>query len=112
MKRLMLAIVLSGLFTVGIIASSHAAQLVPLGNHVLVEIIEVENLNPAGINLPDGRMEEVVRGKVIHAGSVGILKEGDIVLFPSSAATTVTNPNNGVDYFIISVLDVLALVKD
>lgn len=67
------------------------AQLVPLGNHIVVQPLSEEVKSSSGILLPERKEEMPQRGKVVAAGP-GKLKEdgslmpmnvnvGDVVLF-------------------------------
>ena len=67
------------------------AQLVPLGNHIVVQPLAEEVKSSAGILLPDRKEEMPQKGRVIAAGPGKLkddgsvapmnIKVGDVVLF-------------------------------
>jgi len=75
--------------------SSSNLKIQPLGDRVLVEREESEEVTPGGIVLPDTAKDKPTRGKVISVGEGRLLKDGtrrqlqvkpgDRVLFSSYA---------------------------
>jgi chaperonin GroES len=94
-------------------------MLKPLGDRVLVEIIEeAEQKTAGGLYVPDSAKEKSQRGKVIAVGSGKTLdngtksplevKEGDTVYFAKYGGTEVTL--EGKNYSILAERDILAIV--
>jgi chaperonin GroES len=91
----------------------------PLGDRVVIKVLEREEKTKSGIVLPDTAKEKPQEGKIIAVGTGKILengqrvaldvKEGDKVIFSKYAGTEVKV--DGVDYLIISDRDVLAIVQ-
>ena len=95
-------------------------MLKPLGDRVLVEIIEeTEQKTAGGLFVPDTAKEKSQRGKVIAVGSGKTLdsgtkvpvevKEGDTVYFAKYGGTEVTLDNK--NYSLLSERDILAIVE-
>ena len=53
-------------------------KLKPLGDKILVEVLEAEEKTKGGIILPDTAKEEKTEGKVISVGSGKVLESGKI----------------------------------
>ncbi len=90
------------------------AKLEPLGNRVLVQVIEQEERTKGGIYLPETAKEKPQQARVIAIGKDAeeelSLKEGDIVIFPKYSGTEVKI--DGVEYLILNADDVLARVVE
>jgi len=95
-------------------------MLKPLGDRVLVEIIEeAEQKTAGGLYVPDTAKEKSQRGKVIAVGSGKMtddgkripmdIKEGDTVYFAKYGGTEVSL--EGKNYSLLSERDVLAIVE-
>ncbi|WP_019586510.1 co-chaperone GroES [Deinococcus apachensis] len=95
-------------------------MLKPLGDRVLVEIIEeTEQKTAGGLFVPDTAKEKSQRGKVISVGNGKLLdngtrvaldvKEGDTVYFAKYGGTEVNL--DGKNYSILSERDILAIVE-
>ncbi|MDV6373045.1 co-chaperone GroES [Deinococcus arenicola] len=95
-------------------------MLKPLGDRVLVEIVEeTEQKTAGGLFVPDSAKEKSQRGKVISVGSGKMLdngtrvaldvKEGDTVYFAKYGGTEVTL--EGKNYSILAERDILAIVE-
>lgn len=95
-------------------------MLKPLGDRVLVEIIEeAEQKTAGGLYVPDTAKEKSQRGKVIAVGTGKLLdngtrvaldvKEGDTVYFAKYGGTEVSL--EGKNYSILSERDILAIVE-
>jgi chaperonin GroES len=92
----------------------------PLGDRILLKVLEAQEKTKGGIYLPDTAKEkpqqaEVVavgEGKVLDSGSrqKPELKKGDIVLFGKYSGTEVTD-SKGEVYLIVREEDILAIVK-
>ncbi|CAM3573419.1 co-chaperone GroES [Deinococcus frigens] len=95
-------------------------MLKPLGDRVLVEIVEdTEQKTAGGLFVPDSAKEKSQRGKVISVGSGKMLdngtrvaldvKEGDTVYFAKYGGTEVNL--EGKNYSILAERDILAIVE-
>jgi chaperonin GroES len=95
-------------------------SLKPLGNRVVVEPIEQEEMTAGGIVLPETAKEKPQRGKVLAAGPgerndkgerVALdVAEGDTVLFAKYAGTEFKL--DGKKLLILRESDLLAIVKE
>lgn len=94
-------------------------MLKPLGDRVLVEVLEeAEQKTAGGLYVPDTAKEKSQRGKVVAVGSGKLLdngtrvslevKEGDTVYFAKYGGTEVSV--DGKNYSILSERDILAIV--
>ena len=94
-------------------------MLKPLGDRIVIELLEAEEKTASGIVLPDTAKEKPQEGKVIAVGSGRILDSGervapevevgDRVIFAKYAGTEVKY--DGKDYLILRESDILAVVK-
>lgn len=92
--------------------------LKPLGDRVIVEIVEEPQTTASGIVLPDTAKEKSQRGKVIAVGPGKMLdngeraalevSEGDTVMFAKYGGTEVTL--DGQDLMILQERDIIAVV--
>ena len=95
------------------------AKLQPLGDRVVVEPLDREEMTSSGIYLPDTAKEKPQEGKIVAAvpGSLGEdgkrvpleVKVGDTVLYAKYAGTEVKQ--DGKDLLILSERDVLAILN-
>ncbi|MFJ7936730.1 co-chaperone GroES [Sporosarcina sp. NPDC096371] len=93
-------------------------MLKPLGDRIVIELIEAEEKTLSGIVLPDSAKEKPQEGKVIAAGSGRVLesgeridlevKEGDRIIFSKYAGTEVKFEGN--EYLILRESDILAII--
>lgn len=94
-------------------------NLKPLGDRLIVEPIEREEMTASGIVLPETAKEKPMQGKVLAVGP-GARKddgsriqmdvnEGDTVLYAKYAGTEVKLGDN--KYLILKESDVLAIVE-
>ena len=93
----------------------------PLGDRVLIKVLEAEEKTKGGIVLPDTAKERPQQGKVIAVGKGKLLesgevkplevKEGDIVVFSKYAGTEV-RAKDGEEYLILREDDILAIVEE
>ena len=94
-------------------------NLKPLGDRLIVEPIEQEEMTASGIVLPETAKEKPMQGKVLAAGP-GARKDdgsraeldvqvGDTVLYAKYAGTEVKIDGN--KYLILKETDVLAIVE-
>ena len=94
-------------------------NLKPLGDRLIVEPIEQEEVTASGIVLPESAKEKPMQGKVVAAGPGGRkedgsriamdVKEGDTVLYAKYAGTEVKIGDQ--KYLIFRETDVLAIVE-
>ncbi len=92
--------------------------LKPLGDRVVIELVESEEKTASGIVLPDSAKEKPQEGKVVAAGSGRVLesgervalevKTGDRIIFSKYAGTEVKY--EGTDYLILRESDILAVI--
>jgi chaperonin GroES len=90
----------------------------PLGDRIIIELIEVEEKTAFGIVLPDSAKEKPQEGKVLAVGTGRVLdngarvdldvKEGDRIIFSKYSGTEVKYESN--DYLILRESDVLAVI--
>jgi chaperonin GroES len=94
-------------------------KLVPLGDRVIVEPIEQEEMTPSGIVLPETAKEKPQRGRVIAAGP-GRMEEGKRQPLDVAPGDVVVYKKWGGDefkvndkkYMILSENDILAKLVD
>ena len=93
-------------------------DLKPLGDRVIVEVLEEEEVTVSGIVLPDTAKEKPQQGEVLAVGPGRIgddndrvpmdIKVGDTVVYSKYGGTEITV--DGEDLLILSSRDVLAKV--
>lgn len=96
-----------------------ATKLRPLGDKVVVKILESEEKTTGGIFLPETAKEKPQQAKVIAVGPGKVLDNGtnakidlsvdSIVIFAKYSGTEVKV--DGVEYLVISEKDILAVVE-
>ncbi|MCP4649821.1 MAG: co-chaperone GroES [PVC group bacterium] len=94
-------------------------KLKPLGDRVIVKVLDAEEKTSGGIVLPDSAKEkpqqaEVVavgKGKTLESGTVETpdVKVGDKILFGKYSGTEVNT--GGTDYLILRTDDIMAIVS-
>jgi chaperonin GroES len=92
----------------------------PLGDRVVVEVTEAEDVSPGGIVLPDTAQEKPQRGKVVAVGPGRVLetgetgpmgvKVGDIIIFSKYGGTEIKL--DGKEYTILRESDVLTILEE
>ena len=95
-------------------------SLKPLGNRVVIEPIEQEDITTGGIVLPETAKEKPQRGKIISVGPgdrdedgeriAMDVKEGDTVLFAKYAGTEIKLNNK--KWLILKETDILAVIVE
>ena len=90
----------------------------PLGDRVIIELVEQEEKTASGIVLPDSAQEKPQEGKVVAVGSGRVndkgekvaleVAEGDRIIFSKFAGTEVKY--EGTKYLILREDDILAIV--
>ncbi|HED65347.1 MAG TPA: co-chaperone GroES [Planctomycetes bacterium] len=93
-------------------------NLRPLGDRVILQRAEAEDMTAGGILLPESAKDKPKEGKIVAAGDGRILEDGtrqamnvkvgDRVLFSSYAGTEVKV--GGEDYLIMGESDILAII--
>jgi len=90
----------------------------PLGDRVVIELVEQEEKTASGIVLPDSAKEKPHEGKVVAVGSGAIVdgqrvalevKVDDNIIFSKFAGTEVKY--DGTEYLILRESDILAIVE-
>ena len=95
-------------------------KLKPLGNRVVVEPVEQEEMTAGGIVLPETAKEKPQKGKVLSVGPGERdddgdyipmdVKEGDLVLYAKYAGTEIKV--DGKKLLILRESDLLAIVEE
>ena len=101
-------------------ATASATKLRPLGDRVVIQPTEREEMTKSGIVLPDTVKEKPQEGKILAAGPGAFdndgkrvamdVKKGDKVLYAKYAGTEFKL--DGDDLLIVSQKDILAIVVD
>ena len=91
----------------------------PLGDRVVIKVLEKEQKTMSGIVLPDTAKEKPQEGEIVAVGTGKMLdngqrvaldvKAGDKVIFSKYAGTEVKV--DGQDFLILSERDILAIVE-
>ncbi|WP_409252644.1 MULTISPECIES: co-chaperone GroES [Bacillaceae] len=95
-------------------------MLKPLGDRVVIELVESEEKTASGIVLPDSAKEKPQEGKVVAVGTGRVLDNGeraalevavgDKIIFSKYAGTEVKY--QGTEYLILRDSDILAVVGE
>ncbi|KIL50598.1 co-chaperone GroES [Jeotgalibacillus soli] len=95
-------------------------MLKPLGDRVVIELVESEEKTSSGIVLPDSAKEKPQEGKVIAVGTGRVLENGervelevsvdDRIIFSKYAGTEVKYQGN--EYLILRESDILAILGE
>lgn len=93
-------------------------MLKPLGDRVVIELVETEEKTASGIVLPDSAKEKPSEGKIVAVGTGRVLdngervplevKENDKIIFSKYAGTEVKY--DGKEYLILRESDILAVI--
>ncbi|MBT2644775.1 co-chaperone GroES [Bacillus sp. ISL-41] len=91
----------------------------PLGDRIIIELVESEEKTASGIVLPDTAKEKPQEGKVVAVGTGRVLENGervalevavgDRIIFSKYAGTEVKY--QGTEYLILRENDILAVVE-
>ena len=94
-------------------------NLKPIGDKVIIEVLEAEEKSSGGIVLPDTAKEKPQEGKVIAVGDGKVLssgktvpltvKPGDKILFGKYSGNEIKIGEN--EYLIVNEDDILAILK-
>ncbi len=92
--------------------------LKPLGDRVVIELVELEEKTASGIVLPDSAKEKPQEGKVVAVGTGRVtdngekvaleVSAGDAIIFSKYAGTEVKY--EGKEYLILRESDILAVI--
>ncbi|MFC0472465.1 co-chaperone GroES [Halalkalibacter kiskunsagensis] len=93
-------------------------MLKPLGDRVVIELVELEEKTASGIVLPDSAKEKPQEGKVVAVGTGRVtdngekvaleVSAGDAIIFSKYAGTEVKY--EGKEYLILRESDILAII--
>ncbi|MFX3624046.1 MAG: co-chaperone GroES [Ectobacillus sp.] len=93
-------------------------MLKPLGDRVVIELVQAEEKTASGIVLPDTAKEKPQEGKVVAVGTGRVLENGervalevavgDRIIFSKYAGTEVKY--EGAEYLILRESDILAVI--
>lgn len=93
-------------------------MLKPLGDRVIIELVETEEKTASGIVLPDSAKEKPQEGRVVAVGNGRVtengervaleVNEGERIIFSKYAGTEVKF--EGKEYLILRESDILAVV--
>ena len=93
-------------------------MLKPLGDRVIIELVQSEEKTASGIVLPDTAKEKPQEGKIVAVGAGNVLDNGervapevavgDRIIFSKYAGTEVKY--EGTEYLILRESDVLAVI--
>lgn len=92
----------------------------PLGDRIVIKVLEKQEKTQSGIFLPDTAKEKPQEGTVIAVGTGKIydngqriapeVKVGDLVMFAKYSGTEVKLDNES--YLIVSERDILAIIQE
>ena len=92
--------------------------LKPLGDRVVIELVESEEKTASGIVLPDSAKEKPQEGKIVAVGTGRVLDSGervalevavgDRIIFSKYAGTEVKF--EGTEYLVLRESDILAVI--
>ncbi|GLI85089.1 MULTISPECIES: co-chaperone GroES [Rossellomorea] len=95
-------------------------MLKPLGDRVVIELVETEEKTASGIVLPDSAKEKPQEGKIVAVGTGRVLDNGervalevsvgDRIIFSKYSGTEVKY--QGTEYLILRDNDILAIVGE
>ncbi len=94
-------------------------KIQPLGDRVVIEVLEAKEKTKGGIVLPDTAKEKPQEGKVVAAGKGKVTEDGKVVPLEAKVGDKVlygkysgTEVNiNEKEYLIVKEEDILAIVK-
>ena len=89
-------------------------MIIPVGDNILVEPLQVDEVTAGGIYLPDNARVTPDKGKVISVGedvkSKDVLVKDVIVLFRKNSGHDVSYQNK--DYVILPLKEVIGVIKE
>lgn len=91
----------------------------PLGDRIVIKVIEDTEQTSGGIFIPDSAKEKPQKGEVVAVGEGKMnekgerepmdVKAGDVILYAKYAGTDIKM--DGVEYKILSIKDALAVIE-
>lgn len=94
-------------------------MLKPLGDRIVIKVIEDTEQTSGGIFIPDSAKEKPQKGEVVAVGEGKLndkgerepmdVKAGDTILYAKYAGTDIKM--DGVEYKILSIKDALAIIE-
>lgn len=96
--------------------SSSVSEKKPVGDRIIVQRDETEEVSPGGVVLPDSAQEKSTRGKVMAAGPGRVLANGALAPMECDIGDTIVFAQraywaevqiDGEDYIVMSAADVL-----
>lgn len=84
----------------------------PLGDRVLLKIVEAETKTASGLYIPETAQEKTQTGTVVAIGDdkdLITVKAGDKVMYDKYAGTSISVDD--VDHLIIKMQDIIAIVE-
>lgn len=94
-------------------------MLKPLGDRIVIKVIEDTEQTSGGIFIPDSAKEKPQKGEVVAVGEGKLndkgerepmdVKSGDVILYAKYAGTDIKM--DGVEYKILSIKDALAIIQ-
>ena len=94
-------------------------MLKPLGDRIVIKVVEDTEQTSGGIFIPDSAKEKPQKGEVVAVGEGKMndkgerepmdVKVGDVVLYAKYAGTDIKM--DGVEYKILSIKDALAIIE-
>lgn len=88
-------------------------MIIPVGDNILVEPLQVNEITEGGIYLPDTARVTPDKGKIISVGdtvkSIDVLTEGVTVLFRKGSGHDVSYKNK--EYVILPVKEIIGIIK-
>lgn len=87
------------------------ASIKPLGDRVLLKVLEQEGKTASGIILPDTAKEKTQKAEVVEVGDHEDIKvkKGDIVIYDKYAGIQIKE--NEVEYLIVKNEEIVAVIK-
>lgn len=87
------------------------ASIKPLGDRVLLKVLEQESKTSAGIILPDTAKEKTQKAEIVEIGDCADIKvkKSDIVIYDKYAGIQVKEGDN--DYLIVKNEEIVAVIK-
>ncbi len=89
-------------------------MIIPVGDNILVEPIQLDEVTSGGIYLPDNARITPDKGKIVAVGNdvkdKETLKEEVVVLFRKNSGNNVTFKNK--EYIILPVKEVIGVIKE
>ena len=96
-------------------------KIKPLGDKVVIKVVEEADSTPGGIILPDSAREKPQKGEILAVGPGKISKDGkereelevkvgDVILYRKYGGTEIKVDRN--EYKILSADDILAIIEE